>query len=277
MKKHHSLLLALVLITLSSETYSDIAFKNLKGRVKSINEVFYNVEVSEEGDEMLITEGDTTYSQYYIFDEKGQLTAERSIFGTIKCVYDSKGYRIAEYTFDGQGYYKTVGYSTGKNGKYSTDIAYNADGSVDGITSYKYNETGSKIERVYKSATSSFVSTTTYSYDENGNATIVVMKHSYGYEYLDYKSVIEYSNNICRSTHTEYAPIDSLKERTVYTCDSMDNYLTQYHYDSKGAEIEGWRNTAQYRYDDKGNWIWRLSSRGIGYYQLSKRTIEYYD
>lgn len=262
MKKNIYLLLMLI-VTLSicscnSEKKNDLKEKNLKGRVKYVEEKNYSV-IDNFGE---IDKGKLV--SLFTFNKDGNiLYAIESIYKK-KFVYDSKGYRIEWYK-------------------------YKSNDHLDCKGTYKYDSKGNMIEKTHCDDDGSLINKETYINDSKGN---IIEMNTYYASGGTGKTTYQYDS---KGNLIEEVFHSGLKGKITYKYDSKGNMIEEnisddmkivFSYDSNGNMIikqivyglgAGTYYKYEYEYDSKDNWIKKIEKNKKGEaIRIIERKIVYY-
>jgi len=281
MKSNKSYYLCLLLplflfsFTDGNKRKSDLEKDGLKGKVKTIH-VFYFDKADEKTlaiNPLTILKKDTSKHLIINYDENGYLAQHIMSNGKILLInrYDSLSNTVicSKYSEDD----KIISLDTSlldENGNRVEDIykSYDTDGGLS-RTSYNIDVKGNMLESdTYTNG--KFAYKWTYKYDESGNR--IEDDQFYLLDSFIQKWVYKYDdkrNNIEMGLYT-----DSLVERYEYKYNDRGNMIAESHYGSDDKLIE----SASYKYDfdDKGNWIRCIANGKMKRVPVTIRVIEYY-
>ncbi len=148
--------------------------ENLKGKVKSLTETFYPVEVKDGQPE----KGDMWFKSVYTIGENGNKIdwKEYNADGTLRwkavSTYTSDGKETycTGYKADGTVDWKSV-YTYDANGNKTQEEEFNATGGKNFKIIFKYDDKGVKTDRYFYTSDGSLYSKSSYLFDANGNQT----------------------------------------------------------------------------------------------------------
>jgi len=234
---------------------TDLDFYNLNGKVKSLKENNYKAE--EKFGEIVKGEKEESFTPVTIFNKDGNLI-ESSM-----------------YNANGELEFKTI-YKYNEKGYINKEITYVANGEFNTNNYHVYNEKGFLIEKNNFNAKDSLVSKSNYRYDEKGNNIEI---NYYKLEEIDYKIKFEYNAK------------GQIIESNYYDSDGSIIGKIKYLYNNKGNEEEvastffyTWteedktKELFKYKYDEKGNWIERITFDEDNIpLKITERIIEYFD
>ncbi|MDC0339067.1 hypothetical protein OAN33_05975 [Flavobacteriales bacterium] len=260
---------------------NDLAELDLKGKVKSIREIPYNViekfgkvekvSVDEFGDNNLIKFNNlgkgTEFIEYY---EDGSLSSKY----TYK--YDDNGNQIEENYYNSDGVLSSKDtYKYDVNGNHNEGESYNSDGGLISKYLYKHDEDGNIIEEIDFDSNGILEYKTIFKYDDKGNPI----------EENNYKS----DGSLVSKNTYKYDDKGNQIEENVFNSDGSLYYKSTSKYHSNGDKIEmdteSYRDeiterytfTYEYTYDSEGNWIKQIGLVDGKPEILIERDIEYYD
>jgi YD repeat-containing protein len=279
----------------------------LKGKVKSIRAIEYDVVFNRFGN---IMKGSIkSYGTNYLWK------------------YNEKGNMIEYHLFLDKYIYKYI-YKYDKNDNLIEENEYNLDGSLDSKNTYKYDDKGNLVEKNEYDADGNLDDKDTYKYkyDDKGNLiekihdNTDVGKYTYKYDYkgniIEENQYYSDGNLYLKSIYNDKGNMieeDCYFSYNTYTRDNKGNeikndsgitYKATYKYNDKGNMIEmnkyypyggcwgtkydnkgngtsgsfsNWEYTYKYEYDEQGNWI-KMITYTDGYPdEVTERTINYYE
>lgn len=243
-------LLAMSVFAMAQEMKSLIETENLKGKVKTIKEIFY-VPIKQDGKWV------KTKSEAVInigkYDEQGNAVEESgNLLGSIIGVkysnqYDEKKNLVERIMMDKKGRGIKIVYQYDENNR-----LVNEKGSVQNMDysyqkEYKYNDEGKNIELI-SYLNGKYKLKWDYTYDKKGNKIEAVEYNTNGKAYR--KLMYKYN-------------------------DKNDKVEILYEYNGSNDRKKG---TYEYtKYDAKGNWTERIADFGDENFKIIEREIEYYD
>lgn len=294
-KKINLVLSLLMSITFYANAYEPASFlknENIKGKVKSITNIYTNVKYTNE-----------QRKNVYVFNPKGQMTKntyywqDKPSSSLTEYTYDVKGFLISEKVTDptkgtveskdvylndlkGNPIKKTTYYNGSTKASYITTYTRNTAGKIltertktlpENITYYpkftnKYDVKGNKIEEYVEYGSGDF-SKSKYqlTYNKKGKIEKEIenkefTSHTYdGNEYKTYISTYKYDE----------------KDRILTIKDKDGNITQQYVYDDKGNITKENDKEYIYEYDEKGNWIKKSTKEQVEIYCTEERTYVY--
>lgn len=217
----------------------------LKGKVKSVREVTYIHNLSEEDSLSLVDNYITeTFTEY---NEKGSVIYKYS-------------------NLLGGNRFETITYERDEDDKILKMFIDNAKDSLKIYNIFKYNEKGLNTEIVAYSQTDSILETHKYTYNEQGKIIEEVATNGMGETKFTIKN--EYDNNgTLRKAYSIISTGDTMKTEYDENGKTLDKNHP-IHYAEKDAEII---------YDEQGNWIEKRNVTDPKRRKKTiKRTIEYY-
>ena len=267
----------------------------LNGKVKSVDVHFYKVE--EKFGELVKGKRENFRYKYYI-NEKGNLTRKE--------VYDSNNnlYGVTVYSYktgllehfkylDSDGAIDDITqYKYDKKGNRIRSDHFGSENNLKWFYNMSYNDAGYLIEKNRYEPNGQLHSKDKYLYDNNGNMTEHSSYHSNGH--LKYKYIYEYDKNGNETKITRYNSKKEIEMNEVYLYDPKSNLLNEMHkYNAEGkksysslylyndekdiTKIESLLDEKfQYRYDQRKNWIEKISFLDGFPETLTERIIEYY-
>jgi len=233
----------------SSNNNSDLRQTNLKGNVKSVEELLYNA-TEKDGD---ITKGEQINLKYTSYNRDGNLIKFFDKQSDINIIfrYDSKGNKIEEkdyYTSKGNLKSK-VSIKNNSDGKKIEESYFNPQGGLYAKNIFRYDSKGNKIEVIESNSEESPSSKDLFKYNDKG----------YLIEELHYNSEGNLSTR-----YTYKYDINNLIESNWYKGDGKLDMKIINKYDSKGNKIE------DKTYDSKGN----ITSTETFIYNDNRKIIE---
>jgi len=281
-------LLFVVLILSSSSVNkqkSDLDKENLKGNVKSLRQVsFYAVEKfgaitkGKRGGESLIESNDF-HNKY---NEKGFLIERNSYLdGTLYLIeiytYDDNDNNIEVFQSTSEGENGKVIYNYDDKGNLIEENSYYPDDSLKASYKYtnKYDNNDNLIEQNTYLSNGSLSWREIYTYDKNGKLIENNKYQSNGS--FDNKDTFKYDNNGYLIEITRYLPDSSLYYKDRYIYDEKGNPIERnYDRPSDGKFTTSFKDTYQYDYDEKNNWIKKVHFKDKIPKHIIEREIKYY-
>ncbi|MBL0235479.1 MAG: hypothetical protein IPQ02_02380 [Saprospiraceae bacterium] len=249
---------------------------NLKGRVKTLHEVYARPKIIGKNYE---SEGYKD-STVYFFNKTGNIIEQRNFDAnaslTRRTVFEyGLGEKIVKTTtfYSNQSNYTVASYSYDDNNRLIEVVGINNDGKFNGKSTYLYDENGNNIEeKIYKSDGIGY-SKLIYSYDLKGRK--IEEKKYYTEEKLKWiyswkhdvndkivESVICDANGIVNSRETnQYDEHGNCIEISTFKAD--DNILKK-------------KKTFRYEFDASLNWIKQTLFLNDSQISVTERKIEYF-
>lgn len=255
---------------------NDLADRKLCGKVKGIHEATYQADVKE------------------------GTPKHRYMSNITSTTYDQKGYKTEYRIFHSDStLYLRIIYAYSPDCHLQAINTYNADSSLTGIDSMKYDDygnileeqsfdkagipkercvsvwdhNGNKIEEYRYMSGNRLFKKSTYKYNEQGLMTEVI--HYNHRDSVQFKHQMEYDE---KGNLTELRVIDPM---------TTNIHISRYRYDDKGNPIEFITTDSEksfntvmkyaYAYDAAGNWIKKTESNWGGILFVIHRVITYYE
>ncbi len=293
---------------------SDLSVYDLKGNVKSFNELTFKGE-KKFGD---LVNGKRTSSFFNTFNKSGFITERVSEWenhaGSFKIItnfsYDSNnnmvemtsndhyGKEIIKKMLNGRGEiveenkYDSTGKLIGKTKyKYNSNNLnilkdeYNVEGKLEYSEDLKYNSNNHLLVSEKRNYTKEVTNIMSYLYDDQGNVIEIISSFRNRNDDMAQEYVITLIWNINKQVAMRiYTKSDSQEPTTI----------TNYEYDSKGnvlREVLEWRSkiglrgkvtmSYEYTYDGQNNWIKKIKTNGsdgskTSDFTIYEREIKYY-
>lgn len=210
-------IISLVACNQTKEKKNDLQRENLKGKVKSVKQGFY--EAFEKFGEIV----------------KGEKTLEQDGFN-YSISYNEEGHRVEEVWYNGGNRGVKAKFMYKYNDSGLVEKADVVDGYTNELflqTTYKYDEKGNQIEENwYKSNDGSLVYKILYKYDEKGNQ---IEKNEYNSDgSLDGKITYEYDSNNNLIQQRKYNSKGKLWKEYTYTYefDTKKNWIKRIEYEN---------------------------------------------
>ena len=265
-----------------SKKKSDVEREGLRGKVKSVNEKYYEEKRIFFG---LIPIKVQFWDEYKEFNNNGSIIYEE------KPSYHGGDYRDREfYKYNERGDCVEKIDSNYENGnKYSYlsryEYIYDKKGNIreekwysynklNYNYYYKYDDKGNCIEELSKGIKDSTFSKDIYKRDTNGQMIVWERYNKLG----DFDSKLVYKlDESGNRIKVEYYNEDLNKEReTIYIYNSEGDVIIEIHYDVKSKRT--YSKIYSYQYDDNFNWIKRIEyNEDMNVNYITKRKIKYYD
>ncbi len=280
---------------------------NLQGNVKSLSTTTYEIvnifgkiskgePFSESSPEtiyfnksgyetMLIkyySNGTISSKQSFTYNNQNKIVEENyyndnSLESKILHIFDNNGHKFetTSYYGDGSLKYKKV-YTNDFKGNLIEENHYNSDGELSARTVYKYDYNGNQIERSktvnVKSGNNVVKTQNLYKYDLNGNMIESAMYKQDGSLFI--KQNMEYEDGRQTGFSTAFGDKSGYSE-VNYKYDQWENIVStiKREYDP----ISTSEYTAEFKYDSKNNWIWKLEYINYIPKYIVERSIEYFD
>ena len=265
-----------------SKKKSDAEREGLRGKVKSVNEKYYEEKRIFFG---LISIKVQFWDEFKEFNNNGNIIYEE------KPSYHGGDYRDREfYKYNERGDCIEKIDSNYENGnKYSYlsryEYIYDKKGNIreekwysynklNYNYYYKYDDKGNCIEELSKGIKDSTFSKDIYKRDTNGQMIVWERYNKLG----DFDSKLVYKlDESGNRIKVEYYNEDLNKEReTIYIYNSEGDVIIEIHYDVKSKRT--YSKIYSYQYDDNFNWIKRIEyNEDMNVNYITKRKIKYYD
>ncbi len=269
---------------------TDLEQENLKGKIKIIKTIYDDAEsLKSIKNVCLPVKCDEHKNSITYYDKKGNLTEKYDYYHEVNDCYENAWYEGYIYKYNDKGHkiekliyrpskvlrerrsyryndegelIEEIAFDTDSvlrwkkafqydKEKHTTHISWHKDdGSLDGKENYKYASQGGRLEKVewaWYSVGDNFNGCKTYKYDNNEN-------------------VIE---------ETTYNTKNELMTKRTIRYDNQGNETEWLNYNIKDS-IE-LRRTYEYKYDNQGNWIQRVTREDAVATGLVERQIVYYD
>ncbi|WP_299398679.1 hypothetical protein [uncultured Gelidibacter sp.] len=285
MEKVIIILIFLVTATscVNKDGINDLKELNLKGRVKSVVEIPYNVKDSfGEITKGKIAQGFLDHNIGRTFNHNGYLI-EHNKYNDLGGIYyrtiylydkNSNINELNRYDSDGKLIFKYK-YIYDNYGNEIEEARYNNEGIL--ISKYKheyvYDKKGNKTEMLFYDKKGVFKSKDVFSYDDNGNLIEFIedfeegsFKTKNSYKYNDKGNQIEW---------VSYKDGGVFDFKYINKYDSHSNIIksTLSEYDT----IQKTDFSYKYIFDEKNNWIRETQYTNGFPKKITERTIEYYD
>lgn len=265
----------------NSSVRNDLSEMHLKGRVKSIRKVGYEVK-----DSVLMTKGNRyegRFEEFDSFNELGNLI-ESILFLPTGGLYSKNIFFYNEgnvldevHWFSEYGKESIASFKYDSKGNLTDRIIKDVDGTFRQKYTYKYDENGNNIESIWYYKNDSLISTILRSsYDLNGNKIDDRYYGSRGelYDKVTYK----YDKNglvIERDYYEHRTNKFYEKFSRVFDEDGDVVSMKTVKYNTDGKVIN--EEVERFLYDDHHNWIKRIAylTNNIGL--IEERQIEYYE
>ena len=281
------LLLTLAIAALTSEGYAQNSptkkngweTDNLKGKVKSFTESTYGAEDRFGEIQKKALDSFKTF-EYTVKGSRIKSThydANGRIEGAWIYKYDAKGNLIewATYNADGslssrQTFKYNVNSDLTEHNLYQKNIDY-PDGSFykEGISQYDNN--GNKIKYTHYDVDGSILETWAYTYDAKGNLIEENMYNSDGEINNLFLTLYKYNDNGNLTEREHHSGIWTEKQILVY--DDSGNLIEEKNQTSIGQMDTYY----EYKFDEKGNWIKRITFINQIPESIEEREFEYYE
>ncbi len=203
------------------EVTTDWGTNNLKGNVKEITKLEYNI-YNDYGE----TSKELDYKTIYTFNKN--IIAEKKFY-----MPDGVLERRFVYKID-------------DSGKRIEEDDYGFSGKLSNTTTYKYNKSGNCIEEEQYSSAGEFCYKKIFNYDVNGNRTEYA-EYSQP-EKLLYKYIYKFDVNGNEIEYGRFILTGELTDTYSFKYDAKGNQIEKLQYDSKGKLVSKYI----YKYDNQG-------------------------
>ncbi len=308
----HTLLILLsfiLFIGFSTNIYSqknDIEEMNLKGKVKSLKKITYEVinknneihkgEISKnpsshlyhvfnkDGFNTEVYNYDTSNSELifdtkntFVYDYENRLkkkstSLDGNLFSEKNYIYDGRGNltEMTEYNSLGK-LLRTNKYIYDDKGNKINEIDFRPDGSLQYKSIYKYDDQGNKIEWSWYDSDLNLIYKWKYKYNDKGY--FIWSKRYYSNGKSDLKTTYKRNSN---GIMIEWKNFQNgvLIGKENYKDDERGNLIEQIISEQFGLDKK--IITCKYTYDKNNNWIKRINSLDKKPMSITERTIEYY-
>lgn len=204
------------------------------------------------------------------FDEKGNLTDQRSLDGEEKQeqkhrwghTYDDKGRETQTLFYDGEGRLTNTGVIVYDNkGRRAENTQVNPDGSINHIQAFFYDDKGNKIRDSHRNADGTARNNIFRSYDDRGRILEEIFYDGKGV--MNHRNVMTYDDHGEKASWTLHKPdgtfVLMFKRTQVYDAKGRVTAVTYYQSDNSITS----KDSYSYEDDSHGNWIKRTTSHEV--------------
>lgn len=289
----------------SSLQYYELEYWQLTGPVKFFKEKgFFRKEKAEDIDlNNLALEEDFTFSfkQDYSFNNEGLMTeqnyytSEEMLSWQLLTFYDNKSKPIKNIVFEGDKtirYFKEFSYDNA--GNRSQEVVYRKDSTVQLRKSFTFNEQNQEAEEKWTESKSGPQVHRIYEYNKEGRVKIM----RYSTKQNDLKLVYSYTQTGNPASIIAYNPDETISKKETFEYEAerlIEKINTNYkrgtksilQFNTKGllVNIERFKldddeayvtEKYQYEYDERGNWIRKVTVKNGDLFHIEFRDIDYF-